>query len=1179
MLNGYTDIIKLVMLGLDIFFVLILLRFVLTGLRRGFARNCFRLVLIVVLVLFFSIGCKGIIRNIIEMELPINYDVYANQVTIKNIVETIVADNLFDGNIVELQKSGLTTLIEDVVVSAVSIVLFTIMSILIYLIIAPIITLICKIFLPFLRKKRYGQKVKYGTLSKLLGLGCSLVRFAILMMIFFVPLYGALEIGKVVVDEAALVDKDMNELSTQLDEAVGNSVMLKLTSNIGKNKDGAFGLGAKTLGSRFLISTEYANINIVKEIDAVGGYLPRAIELYYEIEDTQNINEVVDLVEEKDVKVVTNYLADSKLIKVAYPVAMNYLDANEDLLELDIEIDFKDLAKIDISKDLKKLEPFFVSVLNCAKQIDLENIDVWEILENKVVVEEALDAVNIILNLEITDKLVLKLGTKYLNDMFKENNLEHLVDLINNDYLKNKLITDIKSLYNAYLLLDDSGIIDYFANEEIEEFEITEQVTTNLKEFVEIIFNLELIKNQEKKIVQTIFVFTEFDTKLYADMINEDIDWNKEVNSVGEIITTVIEMALLIDLDTIKSGSTLDYLELLDSEELVNSISEILNIALAMQLSEKYVLPLVIEYVEDFLETCDLEEFNGIIDVEYIKYSLVNDINQLVDAYKLVKKTDLIEYFMNKANEFEFDKNVEKYLTRAFDKIIELELVKGNEKALVSYIVSTFANEVEIDFDGMLEENIDWSLELHTLADVVIDALEFIVTCEFDKNDIESLLENEKFIELFPGLVDKVFTLQTAEKYVAPIVIDMLSELFVEIGFDKFTNYITPEYLKNGLSTDLTNIFEIFDEFKALGFEEILKGNSQISIDLKDENRLRNVITEILNLNVIDGHESEILITFCDMYNLGEYISYDEDSFKNVDWDAEKDDFIDVLIAILNVSKIESFDEKFFESENYEETTQQLGKLFDALIKCEITKDFAFDLVNSLVANIGYEIELSESDKIAIEVNTGETEFKILANIAKDIIDLFSSSDSVDYSKLRGEDVSRLMTDASKGVIASKVMGTALNEVLDKDGLDIMPKDPDTGLNLYDFTKQKTLKEQAVNIGNCIDLVNNLQSFDANNIESITNIASSLETLGSLQGNDNIVEDLLTELLPAENIEISENVDWSEEAELVEDVLNLYKESDDKNAFEITDSELSDKVEDSELAKYILDYLGIFNNE
>lgn len=1179
MLADYVDIIKIIMLGLDILIALILLRYIITGIRKGFARNLFKLILIVVLVLIFSIGCKGIIRNLIEMKLPFNYDVYAGEVTIKNIVETIVADKLFEGDIVALQESGLTGLISDVTVSAVSIALFTVMSFLIYILIAPIITLFCKIFLPFLRKKRDGVKVQYSGLSKLLGLCCSLVRFVIMMLIFFIPLYGALEVGQVVIEDAALVDGDMNELNTDLENAIGNSVMLKLTSNVGKNKDGVFGLGAKTLGDRILISTEYANINVIKELDSVGGYLPRAIELAFEIMDAEDTNQIVDAIEEQDIITITDYLANSNIIKIVYPAAMNYLDANEELIELDVDIDFKELAGIEINNDLKKLQPFFISALHCIQQIDLENLDVWAILENKNVIEEALDAIDIVLNLEITDKLVLKLGTEYLNDILKDNNLEHLVDLVNNDYIKNKLITDVKSIYNAYLLLDDSGIIDYIVDENVAEFEITEQVKDDLKGFVEIILNLELIKNHEKKIVQTIFVFTDFEPDFYEDMFNENIDWAKEVDSVGEIIATVIETALSIDFDTIKFGSAEAYLNLFESDALIDGISEILNTVLTMQLSEKYVLPLAVEYLEDFLEASQLEEFNGIIDVEYIEFDLVNDINQLVDAYKIFKDTKILDYFLEENSEFVFDENVKTKLLESFCKVIDLELIKGNEKSLIAYFTSLLDDQVEIDFEQMLEENINWSSEIHILLEVVIDVFEFIVTCDFDQDNIENLIQNEKFVTIFPSLVDKIFTLQISEEYIAPIIIDTLNDLLTEIGFEQFAKYITVDYLKEGLSVDLASIIDIFNTLNELGLEDILNGGLEISLDENEKNKFREAITKLLSLRIIDGHQSELIIMLCDTCGLEEFISYEENDFENIDWSTETENFVDVIMAILNVTDFENFDENYLESEKFEETSEQLGDLFDALIKCSVTKKFAFDLIDNLIGSIGYDIEINDSDKLAIEQNTGKVEFKALTSVAKDIMDLFSSdSDSVDYSSLKGEDVTKLMIDASEGVIASKVMGTVLNEVLGESGLDIMPVDPETGLKLYDFTNPKTLKEQAINIGNCIDLVNNLQSFDPDNLDSISDIAASLEALGNAEGDNNIIEDLLTEFLPSENIEIADDINWSEEANIVEDVLNLYKEAENKDEFEVTDSELLERIEDSEFAEIIFDFLGIFGN-
>lgn len=1178
MLSDYIDIIKIVMLGLDILIALILLRFVLTGIRRGFARNLFRLILVLFLVLFFSIGCKGIIRNVIEMELPINYDVYAEQVTVKNIVYTVVADSLFEGNIDALYQSQLTGLIDDVTVSAISIVLFTVMSVLIYLIICPIITLIFKIFLPFLRKKRNGVKVQYSGTSKLLGLGCSLVRFFIVLMIFFVPLYGALEIGSVVVEEAALVNDEMKELNDDLDEAIGSSVMLKLTSNIGKSKDGVFGLGAKTLGDRLLITTEYANINIVKELDGIGGYMPRAIELAFEMSEEVNINEMVDLIEEQDIVTITNYIANSKVIKIAYPVAMNYLNSIEDSLELGVDIDFEELAKLEISNDLEKLQPFFISLLNCAKKLDLENLDVFVILENKAVVEEVLDAVNIILNLEITDKLVLQLGTELLSDLLDENNLSNLNGLITNDYIKYSLIKDIKAIYNAYLLLDDSGIIDYIMSEEDVEFVVNEQVEEDLKGFVELILNLELIKNQEKKIIETILIFTEVDEEIYDGIFDEDIDWGKEVDSVGEIITTLIETVLSLDLESLKFEDTLDYLELLESDIIIDGISDVLDIALSMQLAEKYVLPLAVEYLEEFLETSNLEEFKGIIDVEYIENDLVNDINQLVDAYKLLEQTGLLEYFLEET-ELDFNEETKEKLLEAFGKIVDLKLITGNEKQLIAYVVSFVGEDLGIDFEQMLEDDINWSSEIHIFLEVVVDVFEFVVTCDFDLENTVNLIKEEKFTTMFPELVDKIFTLEIAEDYLAPVIINTLNDLLAEMGFEKFADYITVSYLKDGLSTDLTSIINIFNILTELGLEDMLGGSLEITLNEEDKVKFKEALVSLLSLEIIKGHQSELIIMLCDTCGLDSFISYDEEDFKNIEWDVETENFVDVIMALLNVTNLENLDGNILESDDLDETSEQLGDLFDALIKCSITKKFAFDLIDDLISNIGYDIELTENDKLLIEQNTGKVEFKALVNVAKDALELFSSEgETTDYTSLNGEDITKLMLDASEGVIASKVMGTLLNEVLGESGLNIMPVDPETGEKLYDFTKQEVLSEQAVNIGNCIDLVNKLQAFDPENIDSITDIAASLEALGNAQGDNNIVEDLLSEFLPTDSIEIPDDIDWSKEASIVEDVLNLYNEVENKDDFEITDEELLERIEDSGFAEIILEFLGVLGN-
>lgn len=1173
-ISNYVGIIKIAFLVLDIICALFLVIFVFKGLRKGFLRNLFTLLLLLVFIFFLTVGAKPLIRNALNIELPINMDVYAEEVTVNTIMETYVADYVFEGDIEAYHNSEMDVVAEDLAVSLVSIVLFTVLIVFVYILFIPFVTLICKIFLPFLRKKRDGKRIKYNLTSKLLGLGCSLARFAIFMFIFIVPIYGLVETGKVIVTEAAAYDEDIAQLNADLDEGLENSVMLKLTSNIGKAKDGVFGVGAKTLGARLLISTENGNINIIKELDKVGGYLPRAIELIDTVMEVETYNEVADAIREDDIVVITDYLAESKIIQVVYPVAMNVLNEvaqkDEDLKE--IGINFKELAQIDISKDLAALQPFFIKVLHCAQNIDIDNFDIWQVLADKAVIDEALDAINIILNLEITDKLVLALATDYLNEMLIENEFGHLADLINNDYIKNKLIPDIKSIYEIYSILDQDGIIDLILDEgDFAEFEITEDIKNDLEHIVEIIFNLELIKSNEQKIVQTIFIFTDFDQELIDEMLTETIDWDKEVATVGEIVVLAIELALSIDFDSE------DYFAMLSQDVIVDNVTIILNKALSMQLTEKYILPLVVSYADDMLEGMGFEELVGIIDVDYIEDHFINDLEAIVDAAKLIDQTNIIDYFLEENVEYEFNTEVKANLQNALKTIVELELINSNEDKLVAIILSYLPEDLGLDIDGILAEDIDWTNELGILTDVVVDVIEFIITCDFDSDNLDALLEKEEIKTFIPNLIDKLFSLAICEEYLAPILVGYVQDMLEGTGIDQFTSYITVDYLKTGFSEDISDLIGLLDLIEELGLEDM---ESEFNLDLTDEhikNQFRTFISTILNLHVLDGHESELVKQLCDLGGLDSFITYDEEMFDNVDWDVETENFINVIMAVVSLTDLEGFDENYLEKDNFNEIADQFGTLFDALIACSFTKDIAFDLVDGLTSSIGYDVSLTDEDKDAIVANTGKAEFKVLTEIMNIVLDLMPEDEegNVDYTTLKGEDITDLMLKASEGIIASKIMGTVLNELLSS--LEITPKD-EFGNLLYDFTNPNTLATQATSIGNCIDLVNNLQSFDPDNIDSVSSIVDSLKALDSTGEEGNIVEDILVELLPIESEDLPEDINWSEEADLIDDILNLYDQSEDKDNFEIEDEELQERLEESGIAGAILDFLDIFGN-
>lgn len=61
---------------------------------------------------------------------------------------------------------------------------------------------------------------------------------------------------------------------------------------------------------------------------------------------------------------------------------------------------------------------------------------------------------------------------------------------------------------------------------------ITDELRTKLNHAIDQLFGLKLLENQEKKLVQTAFMFTDYDQEKLNQMLNENIDWHQEVDSV-----------------------------------------------------------------------------------------------------------------------------------------------------------------------------------------------------------------------------------------------------------------------------------------------------------------------------------------------------------------------------------------------------------------------------------------------------------------------------------------------------------------------------------------------------------------------------------------------------------------------------------------------------------------------
>lgn len=242
------------------------------------------------------------------------------------------------------------------------------------------------------------------------------------------------------------------------------------------------------------------------------------------------------------------------------------------------------------------------------------------------------------------------------------------------------------------------------------------------------------------------------------------------------------------------------------------------------------------------------------------------------------------------------------------------------------------------------------------------------------------------------------------------------------------------------------------------------------------------------------------------------------------------------------------------------EDEQKLINLFNSLDNSQIFSQVTFTIVKNMIKNVDKEISISDEEKEKIRTNTWNKEISVLFDTIDEVQTLLTESS---YETIEGSEVTRMMTLASKGVLSSKVIGNALNDMLGEDNLNINPKE--NGVYKYDFTNPVTLETQAESIGNLLDLRRLVNDNETSQDEVVSDV---IEVVKSLE-NDSITSDLLNTIFVDSTID--GEIDFNEEAELIESSYAQYTEDG------TVSSEKLEELENSKLASEVLKKLGIIN--
>ena len=665
----------------------------------------------------------------------------------------------------------------------------------------------------------------------------------------------------------------------------------------------------------------------------------------------------------------------------------------------------------------------------------------------------------------------------------------------------------------------------------------------------------------------------------------KDIDINKELDTLIDVIGEVTTAAVNLEIDLNNP------LSVIEDPHLKDSFSDIMSSLLKLQIVSKIGVPFAADKLKEALENIeqiDATEILPLITTENLINSLQNDGTKIVEILQEVYKVgkDKIEDSSAEIN-LNTPENklaVEQIIIKLFD----ITLIKGHEESLLRTLLSFDQIKKYVSADDLFDgETINWETEPQKIASIVTSALPLFSMEEFtleavieDKTTIISLVEaigssdliRKAAITLLSNLYDS-----EASKEDSAIPVEFKDI----IDFNKLKGLTSEEF-----KTELVNLVEILYDLKDMN---ILFGEEGASFDLSNEEALTDIITRIFNVCLIKGNESSIIEFMLNKFEINgmleEYGIHLE--LTNINWETEPENLAAVVskISALAGGDLANIDfTTILEKDpdtglRNEEKITQIADLLNAFNNSQIFEPVIFDLIDTLISNLdeslNFDLSFSNEEKASIKNNGWKNEIDRTLNVYDIATEKLLGAE--DISSIKGSDISDIMKEASGSIIASKVLGTVLIDTLGTNGFDKLPKNDD-GTYKYDFTDPNVLLEQADNIGHIVDLANSMTNLNTDTMTEAETIDQLVEEIRKIEENEiakEIISDIASEYL-GEEIDLS-NADFNKEADIIKDAFDVYQ-SDPENFDIESNPELKEKLEDSELAKSILEFLGLTSN-
>ncbi len=804
-------------------------------------------------------------------------------------------------------------------------------------------------------------------------------------------------------------------------------------------------------------------------------------------------------------------------------------------------------------EEVKVIASTFKAAAEVANTLDLlhnqENLSIEMLIQKD---ENGNYILETLLNEMASSEMFKTVVLNYLENCPLDEQTKEIIDIINLEIIKELSAENFKAEFSRLLQIFDSLVQMNLLNDNDIKVE-----SNNIKSLINNALNSVFIKGNEDKLIKFALDQAKIEGLTYETLFGDyHANWDKEATILGDAAGHIVEIINTHDI------SKLEITILTEKDEnneyifkpIINDISK-----------SELLKNIFVNYVNTIKLDETTKEVFDIINFNVIKTMTENEFND--EFINLLEMFDLLVNmnFISEEN-IKLDSELMKQL---INKALNSIFIKGNENELVKFAL----NQIEIEglnYESLIGDyQANWEEEAIILGDTVADIIKLTNEHKIDKFTLDILVKkdsNEEYIfkPLISdisksGLLKHVFI-----NYIDHIELDEESKEILDLLDISIVKDISNEQFES----ELLKLLDVIDTAISMNFTS--------SEDIKvDKVLIEKLILTLFDSIFVKGKEQQIIEYILKTTNLDTVLQENNIilNYTNVNWETEPQCLVDIFVAILDLGDLNSFDIGTLLEDRTEEIETKIINLMDAFGRSDIFKDSIFIMIETMVKNIDYEVTFTEEEKQKVLQNTWAVEIQNLF----DLIDFCTDKlgDTTNYNTITGTEITEMMTKASSTVIATKILGTVLNEMLGDEYLAINPKVD--GVYKYDFTNSETLSTTAIDIGALVDLKNHAQNLDMSDItsadQSIDKIIESVKILDE----SGLAKDMIQEVIGTDSGINLDEVDLSKEADTIKNVYDVYKE--DHENFDINEHpELKEEIENSEFAKTILDMLGIGTN-